>query len=99
MPSPWTIWTAPTASALMSVRSVTAFLLAFAAGGDFNGDGIDDFALSGRRIFTPDGGDTPGEAIIVFGSNPAPAFDLNEDATDIADATFTGLSDDSGFGR
>lgn len=74
------------------------FPSAFAAGGDFNGDGIDDFALSGRRIFTPDGGDTPGEAIIVFGSNPAPAFDLNEDATDIADVTFTGLSDDSGFG-
>ena len=74
------------------------FPSAFAAGGDFNGDGIDDFALSGRRIITPDGGDTPGEAIIVFGSNPAPAFDLNEDATDIADVTFTGLSDDSGFG-
>lgn len=75
------------------------FPYSFAAGGDFNGDGIDDFALSGRRIFTPDGGDAPGEAIIVFGSNPAPAFDLNENATDIADVTFIGLSDDSGFGR
>ena len=67
--------------------------------GDFNGDGVYDIAFSGRRIFTHDGGDELGEAIIVFGANPAPAFDDSEDATDIADVLFAGLYDNDGFGR
>jgi hypothetical protein len=60
------------------------------AAGEFNGDGISDIAFGSIRLFTPPDGDNLAEAIIILGSNPTPAFDASENATDITDGRFAG---------
>ena len=45
-----------------------AFPQGLEARGDFNGDGIQDIVFGGPRIFTPEGGDQPGDAVIILGA-------------------------------
>ncbi len=74
-----------------------------AAGGDFNGDGINDFSISGRTIFTtpaPNNNQTePGDAIIIFGQAAPTSFGASADATALADVRLTGIDDRDGLGN
>lgn len=70
------------------------------AGGDFNGDGVQDFSISGTRIFTrsDDSSTDPGEVILLFGQSAPLNSNPREVATDIADLRLTGIAPNDGFG-
>ena len=76
-----------------------AFPQGLEARGDFNGDGIQDIVFGGPRIFTPEGGDQPGDAVIILGALGPVAFEAAEDVSNLADVRITGIDNNSGFGR